>query len=273
MSSSRSQRVAVIIPAKDEAGHVAATVRAARAIPHVDLVLVVDDGSDDDTQHAARSAGAVVVRHSVERGKATAMETGAAVVAMRDVPGSPPRHLLFLDAGLGETAVATAPVVVPVLDGEADCAIAVRAPGSGPGGRSVISALARKGIAKATGWTPMQPLSAQRCVTREAFDAVNPLARGWGVETGMIIDLLVAGYTLIEVPCELDRPVTTSDFSARMRGSAHYRDVALAINSRKLRRIRVPRRERGDLPQRQKPGYPYRAWVRDVTQAASDHGH
>ena len=37
------QRVAVIIPAKDEASRIAATVRSARAIPHVDLVLVVGE--------------------------------------------------------------------------------------------------------------------------------------------------------------------------------------------------------------------------------------
>jgi len=89
----RSQRVAVVIPAKDEADRIAATVRAARAIPHVDLVLVVDDGSEDDTQHVARRAGAVVVRHSVNRGKASAMETGASVAAMRDVVGAPRRLL------------------------------------------------------------------------------------------------------------------------------------------------------------------------------------
>lgn len=70
------QRVAVVIPAKDEARRIAQTVRAAKAIPHVDLVLVVDDGSEDNTQDVARDAGAVVVRHSHNRGKAAAMETG-----------------------------------------------------------------------------------------------------------------------------------------------------------------------------------------------------
>src|SRR5690625_6235304 len=78
----RTQRVAVVIPAKDERERIAATVRAARAIPHVDLVVVVDDGSEDDTQDVARSAGAVVIRHSLNRGKASAMETGASVVAI-----------------------------------------------------------------------------------------------------------------------------------------------------------------------------------------------
>lgn len=119
------QRVAVVIPAKDEARRIAQTVRAAKAIPHVDLVLVVDDGSEDNTQDVARDAGAVVVRHSHNRGKAAAMETGAAVVAMRDAPGRLPRLLLFIDGDLAETAVNTAPLIDPVLTGNADLAIAL----------------------------------------------------------------------------------------------------------------------------------------------------
>ncbi|MGO2041243.1 MAG: glycosyltransferase family 2 protein, partial [Cellulosimicrobium funkei] len=179
------QRVAVIIPAKDESRRIAATVRAAKAIPHVDLVLVVDDGSEDDTQHVAREAGAVVVRHSHNRGKAAAMETGAAVVAMRDAADRPPRLLLFIDGDLGETAVNTAPLVAPVLDGYADVAIALLPPQPGAGGRGIVVGAARRAIQSLTGWTPTQPLSGMRCLTREAFEAATPLARGWGVETGM----------------------------------------------------------------------------------------
>ena len=41
--------VAAIIPAKDEAARIAATVEAVRAIDGVDLVVVVDDGSSDTT--------------------------------------------------------------------------------------------------------------------------------------------------------------------------------------------------------------------------------
>ena len=132
------QRVAVIIPAKDESRRIAATVRSARAIPHVDLVLVVDDGSEDNTQHVAREAGAVVVRHSHNRGKAAAMETGAAVVAMRDAPDRQPRILLFIDGDLGETAVNTAPLVPPVFEGHADLAIALIPPQPGAGGRGIV---------------------------------------------------------------------------------------------------------------------------------------
>lgn len=229
------QRVAVVIPAKDESRRIAATVRAARAIPYVDMVLVVDDGSMDDTQHVAREAGAVVVRHAHNRGKAAAMETGASVVAMRDSADRPPRLLLFLDGDLGETAVNTAPLIPPVLEGLADMSIALLPPQPGAGGRGVVVKAARRAIAKLTGWTPTQPLSGQRCLTRQAFEAATPLARGWGVEVGLTIDLVQQGYVAIEVPCELRHRISTGDLRGQMHRAAQYRDVLMAVNARRMR--------------------------------------
>ena len=231
------RRVAVIIPAKDESRRIAATVRAARAIPHVDLVLVVDDGSEDNTQHVAREAGAVVVRHSHNRGKAAAMETGAAVVAMRDAPDRPPRVLLFIDGDLAETAVNTAPLVPPVLEGETDLAIALLPPQPGAGGRGIVVGAARRGVTQLTGWTPTQPLSGMRCLTREAFEAATPLARGWGVETGMTIDLLRAGFRVLEVPCDLRHRPSGADLKGQLHRAAQYRDVMLAVNARRMRSV------------------------------------
>lgn len=255
----QTQRVAVVIPAKNERERIPATVRAARAIPHTDLVLVVDDGSEDDTQDAARGAGAVVVRHSVNRGKASAMETGAAVVAMRDVEDGPARLLLFLDADLGETAVGTTPLVTAVREGRADCAIAVLPPQTQAGGRGIVTGLARRAIVRATGWSPTQPLSGQRCLTRDAFEAAVPLAKGWGVETGMTIDLLVAGFTLIEVPCDLRHRPTRNDLKGQIHRAGQYRDVLIATNLRRARRLRVTGSDLGDRPAQQRPGRPYRA--------------
>ena len=229
------QRVAAVIPAKDEAERIAATVRSARAIPHVDLVLVVDDGSEDDTQHVARAAGAVVVRHSHNRGKAAAMETGAAVVAMRDADGRPPRLLMFIDGDLGDTAVNTAPLVRPVREGVADLAIALLPKQAGAGGRGIVVGAARRAIEAMTGWSPSQPLSGMRCLTREAFEAATPLARGWGVETGMTIDLLRKGYVAVEVPCDLKHRASTNDIKGQIHRAAQYRDVLLAVNARKMR--------------------------------------
>jgi hypothetical protein len=227
------QRVAVVIPAKDEVASIAETVRSARAIPHVDLVLVVDDGSTDGTQDAARDAGGVVVRHSHNRGKSAALETGAAVVAMRDVPGRAPRLLLFLDADLAESAANAAPLVAPVREGVADLAIALQP--LQVGGRGIAVGAARDAITALTGWTPTQPLSGIRCLTREAYEAATPLAHGFGVETGMTIDLLRQGYVAVEVPCDLRHRPRTYDLHGQAHRLVKYRDILVAANSRRVK--------------------------------------
>jgi hypothetical protein len=247
------QRVAVVVPAKDEARRIAATVRAARAIPGVDLVLVVDDGSEDNTQDVAREAGAVVVRHSHNRGKAAAMETGAAVVAMRDAPDRPARLLLFIDGDLAETAVNTAPLVAPVLAGEADLTIALLPPQPGAGGRGIVVGAARRGVASLTGWTPTQPLSGMRCLTREAYEAATPLAHGWGVEVGMTIDLLRQGFRVLEVPCDLRHRPSTNSWAGQVHRAGQYRDVELAINARRARSAAAAVRRHVVPPQLRRP--------------------
>ncbi|GLY26734.1 hypothetical protein Kisp02_00990 [Kineosporia sp. NBRC 101731] len=234
--------LAVIIPAKDEADRIAATVEAALALPGADLVIVVDDGSNDATATIAVRAGAQVVSHEVNQGKAAAMETGAARAAVLDaaVPGNEPRALLFIDADLGASAAATSTIVEPVLAGEADMTISLIPPQATSGGGSgKVVRLARKGIRQATGWTPTQPLSGTRCINRAAFDSALPLAIGWGVETGLTIDVLTAGYRVIEVPCELHHRVTGSDLRGQLHRAGQYRDVGLALLERRTRRVPV----------------------------------
>ena len=233
----RPAAVAVIIPAKDERRRIAATATAARMLPEVDLVIVVDDGSSDETARTAYDAGAVVTRHQRNRGKAAAMETGAALVArLEREAGEEPRALLFLDADLEGTAVAAGALIPPVLAGDADMTIAVLPPQQRPGGgHGFVVRLATGGVQRATGWTPTQPLSGQRCLTREAFTAALPLARGFGVETALSIDLLRQGFRVREVEVDLHHRVTGRDLRAQIHRGRQYRDVALALGARRLR--------------------------------------
>ena len=227
--------VAVVIPARDEADRIVATVTAASRIPGVVLVVVVDDGSSDQTSRLAMQAGAQVVRHPRNRGKGAAMATGAAAVG-RHLDGD--HALLFVDADLGGSAAATAALVGPVLAGDADMTIALLPPQGPGGGHGFVVRLARNGILAATGWTATQPLSGMRCLTREAFDLACPLAAGWGVETGLTIDLLTAGLRVVEVPCDLTHRVTGSDWRGQVHRGRQYLDVLRALLQRRLRRRR-----------------------------------
>ncbi len=70
--------VIVVIPAYNEAATIGGVVHAVRQV--CDLCVVVDDGSKDDTAAIARSAGAVVLSHEINRGQGAAIETGFAYV-------------------------------------------------------------------------------------------------------------------------------------------------------------------------------------------------
>lgn len=234
--------VAVVIPAKDEGDRVAATVAAAAGIPGVEVVLVVDDGSTDDTTRIAERAGALVVRHRHNRGKAAAMRSGGDAVAELD-RGDDERALLFVDADLGATAAGCAPLLAPVLAGILDMTIGLLPDQHEvAGGRGRVVELARAGISRATGWTASQPLSGIRCLSRPAFEAALPLAAGWGVETALTIDLLRRGMRVEEIPCDLQHRVTHDDVAGRLHRAAQYRDVVRALAVRGVISLRPIRR-------------------------------
>jgi glycosyltransferase involved in cell wall biosynthesis len=226
--------VAVIIPAKDESDRISATVAAAGKLPGVDLVIVVDDGSTDATAVMAERAGASVMRHTRNRGKAAAMETGAEAVRLLESGGyrETPRHLLFLDADLADSAIDAAPLIDPVRDGQADMTIAVFTPRARGGGHGLVVRLSGAGIERATGWRPAQPLNGQRCLTRAAFELARPLAAGWGVETGLTIDLLRRGLRVTEVEVPLAHRTTGGDWRSQLHRAHQLTDVARALAAR-----------------------------------------
>ncbi|MDX5374417.1 MAG: glycosyltransferase family 2 protein [Gammaproteobacteria bacterium] len=96
--------VVAIIPAYNEARTITAVVKAVR--PHVDAVLVIDDGSADDTSRLAIAAGAQVHRHHRNLGKASAIATG-----FRQAAGLNPRWIITLD-GDGQHPATRLPAMI-----------------------------------------------------------------------------------------------------------------------------------------------------------------
>lgn len=70
-----------IVPAFNEAERISGVVQALRGV--VDEVVVVDDGSHDQTRAQAQAAGATVLAHGLNRGQGAALETGHAYARQR----------------------------------------------------------------------------------------------------------------------------------------------------------------------------------------------
>ena len=227
--------VLALVPAKDEAERVGATVRALRDLPGVAEVLVVSDGSTDATAANALEAGAHCLDLPRNLGKGGAVNAGLAAlmgrVAERLSPE--PAALLLADADLAETAGRLGRLLDPVLDGDADLAIADLPAQQGAGGFGVAMGLARRGIANATGRRMSEPLSGQRAVRWEALPALLPFAPDFGIEVAMTIDALRAGLRVVEIEVDLHHNPTGKDLSGLLHRARQARAIARELTRRR----------------------------------------
>jgi glycosyltransferase involved in cell wall biosynthesis len=219
-------RAAVVIPAYNAAASIGATVRSAAAIDGVAQVIVVDDGSYDDTAARAAEAGATVVRLDRNRGKGAALNQG-----VRHLPPDADAVLL-LDADLGETAAEGAHLLDALDRGEADLAIGVLPAPPRSGGFGLVKRTAARGVRRLSGYEPRAPLSGQRALTRRALEAVVPFAPGFGVEVAMTVRAAWAGMRIAEVPVDMAHRATGRDlagFAHRGRQLLHVARTLLAL--------------------------------------------
>jgi hypothetical protein len=227
--------VLALVPARDEAERVGATVRALRDLPGVTEVLVVSDGSTDATAARALEAGAHCLDLPRNVGKGAALNAGLAAlmgrVAERVSPE--PAVLLLADADLAETAGRLDRLLHPVLAGEADLAIADLPAQHGAGGFGIAMGLARRGMARATGRRMAEPLSGQRAVRWEALPALLPFAPGFGVEIAMTMDALRAGLRVVEVEVDLHHNATGKDLSGLLHRARQARAIARELSRRR----------------------------------------
>ena len=227
--------VLALVPAKDEAERVGATVRALRALPEVAEVLVVSDGSTDATAARALEAGAHCLDLPRNIGKGGALNAGLAAlmgrVAERLSPE--PAALLLADADLAETAGRLDRLLDPVLAGDADLAIADLPAQQGAGGFGLAMGLARRGMARTTGRRMAEPLSGQRAIRWEALPALLPFAAGFGIEVAMTIDALHAGLRVVEVEVDLHHNPTGKDLSGLLHRARQARAIARELTRRK----------------------------------------
>lgn len=98
------------------------TTSIADALPYVDAVVVVDDCSKDDTGKRAQEAGAIVLRHIINRGQGAALQT-ATDYALKQLGADVVVHF---DADGQMRGEEIPKMLQPILDGEADVVLGSR---------------------------------------------------------------------------------------------------------------------------------------------------
>ncbi|HTK28622.1 MAG TPA: glycosyltransferase family 2 protein [Vicinamibacterales bacterium] len=186
--------IAAVIPAFNEGRHVAEVVRG--TAPFAVGIVVVDDGSADDTAARAREAGAVVLRHETNRGKGCAIRTGLAhALAL------PCSHVLLIDADLQHDPAEIPRLVACAEQGRGDFVLGERdfRKEAMPRARYYSNTIGSAVLARFIGAPVRDSQSGLRLVRADLLRRVPLTATGYEIETEMLIKLVRAGARLDRV--------------------------------------------------------------------------
>ncbi len=188
--------VIAIIPAHDEERFIGSVVLKTRRF--VDVVIVVDDGSKDDTAWIAENAGATVIRQVQNQGKAAAVNVGLA--AARDQNAS---AVVLID-GDGQQNPADIPALLgPIQRGEADVVVGSRflgAESNTPRWRVAGQHALNVATAVASGVALTDSQSGFRTLSRKALESLNFRTTGFSIESEMQFLIRQHKLTTAEVP-------------------------------------------------------------------------
>ena len=186
-------KISVVMPAKNESGAVGLTISKINELNLVDEVIVVNDGSSDNTQEVAEQAGAKVMTHPYSKGNGAAIKTGARA-ASGDV-------IVFMDAD-GQHDPRDISSLLEKIEQGYDLVVGARQKGSQASvGRGIANSLYNNLASYMTEHTVEDLTSGFRAVKVDKFrEFLYLLPNGFSYPTTSTMAFFRAGYSVTYVP-------------------------------------------------------------------------
>lgn len=185
--------ISVVLPAKNESGAIAQTISKIMELKIVHEIIVVNDGSTDQTELIAENAGAKVVSHPYSKGNGAAIKTGART-ATGDI-------IVFMDAD-GQHDPQDIPRLIEKIEQGYDLVVGARQKGSQASvGRGIANALYNNLATYMTEQKVEDLTSGFRAVRTDKFrEFLYLLPNGFSYPTTSTMAFFRAGYSVTYVP-------------------------------------------------------------------------
>ena len=196
-------RISLILPAKNEAEGLRKALPGVRQVLPEAEIIVVDDGSTDQTAQVARELGAKVLSSPYSMGNGAAIKRGA-----REASGE---ILVFMDAD-GQHNVNLIPKVLAKLDEGYDMAVGARGwDGQASVGRGMANGLYNRVASIMTGHKVADLTSGFRAVRAEKFkEFLYLLPNGFSYPTTITMAFFRSAYPVAYVPIPVAQRIGTS---------------------------------------------------------------
>ena len=205
-------KISIVLPAKNESAAAGVTVARIRDLMPEAEILLVNDGSGDDTALVAQNAGALVVHHPYSKGNGAAIKTGA-----RSATGD---IVVFMDAD-GQHDPADIARLLEKMEQGHDMVVGARQKGSQASvGRGLANGLYNRLASWMTGHKVADLTSGFRAVRADKFrEFLYLLPNGFSYPTTSTMAFFRAGYSVGYVPIQAAKRVGKSHIRLLRDGS------------------------------------------------------
>ncbi len=217
------------IPAYNEEPYIQDVIK--KSLPHVDKVVVCDDGSTDNTAKLAKDAGAIVISQRNQG-------YGAAIATLFEYARKENAQMMITLDGDGQHNPEQIPLLIDTITTHnVDVAIGSRflddttkASGYRKTGIKIITSASNYG----TNFKVSDSQSGFRAYSKDAIDAIHPTEQGMAVSTEILLKISNKGLSVAEVPITISYHGDTSEQHSVPHG------VSVLMNTLKYVSIRHP---------------------------------
>lgn len=227
----KKDKLVAVIPVYNEEDLIKDTILALRKIESIDEIIVVNDGSTDNTSSICKSLGVTVIDIERNKGKGHAIK--------KAVKSTLFDYLVLVDGDLGKTSVEISKLIDPILNGEGDVSIARFPKADVKGGFGLVKGFAKKTVYYFTGKEIETTLSGQRVYKKEVLDKIDYIPNRYGIELAMTVQTINNGFSIIEVPVTMKHRFTERNIKGFIHRGKQFKDIlktAIALYFRKYKR-------------------------------------
>lgn len=221
----------VIVPAYNEEDRIKATLDSLLKVEDINEIIVVDDCSTDRTFELVqeyKDEKIILKKQEVNSGKGGAIEAGLKLVDKdSDI-------IVFLDADLGSTAGEVEKLIQPFKTSDVDMTVAQFAKAKKKGGFGLVKNLAYNSILELTGNECTYSLSGQRAFKKEIIERFGgKMPVGYGVEVGMLVDIMRWGYKVQGVPVTMTHNETGRNLKGFLHRGKQFIEIKKVVKQKK----------------------------------------
>lgn len=216
-----NKKVIIVVPAYNEEKNIENTINGLKNIKIIDDIVVVNDGSQDNTRKILETLDVNVINLNKNHGKGYAMKKAIEEIHC-DIIG-------FVDGDVGSTSIEIEKLIKPVIMDEVDFTIAMFPKASDnvniKGGFGFVKNLAKKGVYFYTGKLMDTSLSGQRVYKKNVVDSMKYIPTHYGIEIAMTIQAIRNGYSFREVPVNMTHRYTDRSIRGFKHRGKQFLDI------------------------------------------------